>query len=378
MRAIYLHLLWGLLFLTACSNETPEVSIAHRTVLVYLAGDNNLSSYGSQNIQSMINGAGMNHLNGGNLLVYFDAADGAPLLLQIREHQDGSVHADTLQRYPEQNSMDPKVMRQVIDQVVQAFPAQQQGLVLWSHGTAWLPYPLSNYLRSFGDDQGEVLSIDELASALPDHTFDFILFDACYMGSWEVLYELRDKADYLIASPTEVLADGFVYDYILQPMFRQPADLEQICRLFYNHYNSRTGLSRSGAVALYDLQALPALADCCQTLLQGKESDLQAVLPSTVQTVDYLSAYHHFLFDLEDVIRQVATDPELEAFEQAMQQVILYKATTPYITFGYSGNPQIAMQHYSGLSLYLPQTNHSKLNDWYFRETAWGRLLSDL
>ena len=378
MKAIYLQFILGLLFLTACSNETPERSIAHRTVLVYVAGDNNLSAYGKRNIQSMINGAGSNHLNGGNLVVYYDAADAAPLLLQVKVGNEGTAYTDTLQRYPEQNSMDPQVMREVIHEVQSAFPAQKQGLVLWSHGTAWLPYPLSNYLRSFGDDQGEVLSIDELASALPDHTFDFILFDACYMGSWEVLYALRNKADYLIASPTEVLADGFVYDYILQPMFQQPADLEQVCRLFYNHYNSLTGLSRSGAIALYDLQALPALAACCQTILQDQAEALLQVSPSEVQAVDYLSAYHHFLFDLADVVRQVATDPDYEAFELALQQVIRYKATTPYITFGYSGNPQIAMQHYSGLSLYLPQANHTQLNDWYSRQTAWGRLLSGL
>ena len=55
MKAIYLQFILGLLFLTACSNETPERSIAHRTVLVYVAGDNNLSAYGKRNIQSMIN-----------------------------------------------------------------------------------------------------------------------------------------------------------------------------------------------------------------------------------------------------------------------------------------------------------------------------------
>ena len=120
------------------------------------------------------------------------------------------------------------------------------------------------------------------------------------------------------------------------------------------------------------------MAACCQTILQDQADALLQVSPSEVQAVDYLSAYHHFLFDLADVVRQVATDPDYEAFELALQQVIRYKATTPYITFGYSGNPQIAMQHYSGLSLYLPQANHTQLNDWYSRQTAWGRLLSGL
>ena len=35
---------------------------------------------------------------------------------------------------------------------------------------------------------------------------EFILFDACLMSSIEVLYDLRDKAKYVIASPAELPA----------------------------------------------------------------------------------------------------------------------------------------------------------------------------
>ena len=41
------------------------------------------------------------------------------------------------------------------------------------------------------------MNIDALAAALPVR-FDFILMDACLMGSVEVVYELRNKADFII------------------------------------------------------------------------------------------------------------------------------------------------------------------------------------
>ena len=51
------------------------------------------------------------------------------------------------------------------------------------------------------------MEIDDLAKGLPDDLFDFILFDACYMASVECTYELRNKAEYILASPTETMAD---------------------------------------------------------------------------------------------------------------------------------------------------------------------------
>lgn len=51
----------------------------------------------------------------------------------------------------------------------------------------------------------------DLADAMADAGFhtEYILFDACYMSSVEVAYELKDVTHYLIASPTEVLSYGF-------------------------------------------------------------------------------------------------------------------------------------------------------------------------
>lgn len=42
-----------------------------------------------------------------------------------------------------------------------------------------------------------------MAKAIPfnKENLEFILFDACLMSSIEVLYDLRDKAKYVIASP---------------------------------------------------------------------------------------------------------------------------------------------------------------------------------
>ena len=57
------------------------------------------------------------------------------------------------------------------------------------------------------------MDISELAAAIDGSgvRFDYLLFDACFMSSVEALYDLRRAADYIVASPCEVMAHGFPY-----------------------------------------------------------------------------------------------------------------------------------------------------------------------
>ena len=73
------------------------------------------------------------------------------------------------------------------------------------------------------------MDLPDLAEVLSPYRFDYILFDACFMGSVEVLYELRHSARYFIASPAEILADGFPYHLIL-PYLIGKLELEKVAQ----------------------------------------------------------------------------------------------------------------------------------------------------
>ena len=106
------------------------------------------------------------NLNGGNLIVYYAPAGSPPELLRIKE-ENGVVKKIHLKDYEKQNSADPDVMRSVIGEVVSQYPADSYGLVLWSHGTAWLPSDYQNKLKAFGQDGNNWMEIDDLAKGLP-------------------------------------------------------------------------------------------------------------------------------------------------------------------------------------------------------------------
>ena len=219
-------LLLGIVILfSGCANEDePEQEPVNRTVLIYMLSNNNLGStyrFDTQNINDMLQVAASGGLNGGNLIIYRDGYDTNPQLIQIRKNESGSAEKAIIKEYPDRNSATTEVMRSVIDETKELFPAKEYGLILWSHSTGWAPgnsslalSPARRYelpTRSFGQDGKNYMEIDELAEAIPDKQFHFILTDVCFMGGIECAYQLRNKTDYYIGSAAEVLGAGMPY-----------------------------------------------------------------------------------------------------------------------------------------------------------------------
>ena len=198
------------LLVASCSKEDDSVDIpTNRTIIVYMAANNDLSDDACDNIKDMQSGY---EEKGANLLVFIDPADDAPHNLRI--HHGGSTRVKTC---PEFNSADAAQMKEVLNDIIAMYPAVSYGLVLWSHGTSWLP--AGRQLKSFGEDSGSQMDIAPLAAALPVR-FDFILMDACLMGSVEVAYELGNKTDFFLASSTETIYLGFPYAQIVPELLQ--------------------------------------------------------------------------------------------------------------------------------------------------------------
>jgi hypothetical protein len=154
-----------------------------------MAADNNLWDVALVDIEEMKRGYTE---TGVNLIVLTDVANEAPCLIKITENGEQKIKT-----YQEFNSADPANINRLLGEIIEMYPSDSYGLILWSHGTSWLPAGVP--VKSFSADGNSRMDISELAEALPVK-FDFILFDACLMGAVEVAYELRNKTDYIIAS----------------------------------------------------------------------------------------------------------------------------------------------------------------------------------
>ncbi len=372
MKAKHIILfLLSLLTFIACDKEDVTIETpAPRTVLIYLAGDNNLSGFVSQNLKSIKEGIKQDGLNNGNLLIYADQSNDTPQLFQLKLEAD-TIQQIVLETYePNQSSASTETLAQVIDKVQKEYPADSYGLVLWSHGTGWLPSDIYGYLRSFGQDgNNNFMEINDLATALSKYHFDFLLFDACYMSCTEVAYALRGCADYIIGSPTEILANGFPYQSIIGDMFKKEADVVGMATHFYEFYKNYS--YPSGTISVIKCDELEALAASCRAIFRDKtENDLFTVPVNELQVMEYLTRNYHALYDFDDYISRLATTEQYATFKQCMEKAVIYKASTPQAFYAYNGGKWIKIDKFSGVSIYVSQETLPQLNEWY-KDLEW-------
>lgn len=350
--------------LVGCHKDhTEPVRWADRTILVYMVAENSLNKWTTENLNRILKA----YQGEGNLIVYIDSYEGEPRLVKVAMNDNGIASAETVKTYEDRNSASPAVLKQTIEEVCREYPATSYGLVLWSHGTGWLPSTLKS--RAFGQDGNNWMELNELESALPDGRFDFILFDACYMGCVEVAYALRNKTEYLISSPTEIWEDGFPYDQVVGNWWGGEEDYREVCRKFYDFYNSRKGIYQSGTISLVKTRHIDALAEATRVIVQGKNEQIANLDKSVIQRIDRSGSlnWSDILYDFDDYIAHLSpTEEQYATFSGELGQVVLYEAHTP------SYGNQIFYQKFCGLSCYLPQSKQTWLNTFY-ADLSWTK-----
>ena len=360
---------FSLLF-TACNQDDAPVppEVGSRTVLVYIVADNNLSSFAKEDVEEMIVGMESVDLSSSNLLVYQDDRV-APVLFRISRNKKGRLEKEIIKEYAEQVSTKASVMKEVMHRAFYEYPADSYGLVLWSHGTAWLPSDYQNKLKAFGQDGNNWMEIDDLAKGLPDDLFDFILFDACYMASVECTYELRNKAEYILASPTETMADGWPYEEMMPQLFATDLQLEKVGETFYNHYLNNT--YPYATVSLTKTSELDNLKSVTHDILADKtESDIYSLDPKNMQRLEYLYRSPGMLYDFNDYIKQLATAEQYDRFISCLDKAVVYKAHTPKSYYAAIGNA-LPIKSYCGLTIFVPQESLPKMLEWYKQRVGW-------
>lgn len=367
----------------------PAPEVADRTVLAYVMGDNSLSSFAVTDLNEMLDGIKSVDTNRNNLMVYIDRKGADPQLIRICRNTDNQIINDTVQSYSRsRNSVGVNEMEEVFTYAADHFPAKSYGLVLWSHGDGWIPYPTAK-TRWIGQDTNngtadKRLNIDDLhkvLGAVP--TFDYLLFDACYMQSVEVAYELRDCADYFIGSPTEIPGPGAPYQTVVPALFAQSNAAPSIAEAYYSYYADKyaggVGISNSnwtGGVSISVLQSdkLDALASATRSL-----SIYSAPAIDRADILCYDPLREKIYFDMEGVMKAVAGDtPAFQNWKEAYKAAVVYSKTTPknYVTSFLGEELMLPMTGYTGASTYVLGSGKPQ-QDAYYKQLLWYRALTD-
>lgn len=364
--SVIILLLLGSVSFTSCVFEGVEgrkEDKATRTLLVYLGRDNNLNGKSEDKREKIIEGW---NGEGGNLVIYQDLPEGATLEVIYRKKNENL--SKVLYEGRSENSASAEVFKRVIEEAVAECPAESYGLIVFSHASGWLPDATLNSPRSIVVDNNVWMNLPDFANAIPDNQFEFILFEACFMAGIEVAYELKDKAEYILGSPAEILSPGFfqVYSTSINLLFEPEANLKAFTEAVYNYQEQELPFS-SVTLSLIRTSPLPELAAWV------RENAKEEAYPSIagIQVFDRYS--YHLFFDFEQHFARM-TDAALARMELAMliEKCMVVKYNTPTFLLSYSG---FRINNYSGLTTYINQERFPYLNEEY-QKTKWAQAIA--
>lgn len=400
MKRILLSLLTIGTISLSCTKSTLEPYTGeYDKVFIYCGlGFNNLNSYLRSDFNELISQDTPGKYRDMAVLAYcHNTKSGynqpvSPVLMRLY-FEAGKTKIDTLVVYPEHtNSATKESLATVLNDIKQRFPSRHYGMLLSSHATGWIPdaYPqygensneeiigLSikpNSVGAYidGNKQQSSIDIHDFADAIPFH-LQYLIFDACFMGTIESSWALKDISDYIIASPTEVIAKGMDYRQLVHRLlYDEQPDLEGVCRDYFEYYNNQSGLEQSATIALYDSSKIEPVADAFAAIVAAHRDQLEAVDHASVQRYHRRSSgsqyFYPFFFDLRDyALAMGANSDELAQLDYALDQFILYHAQTPQFF-------SEKLLRCCGVSCYIPYPNYDILNS-YYRLLDWNKRVS--
>lgn len=396
----------------SCSNgdspDGPDVPVTPvgQTVFMFFPWSNSLLSDFRRTVEDMQTVVAQRSMKDERVMVFMATSEREAVLFELKK-QNGRCLTDTLRRYSDRPFTSRQWLTSLFSEVMTLAPASRYGMVVGCHGLAWVPVQgQRNARKRLGsqerideednlykeeriDKEGEPndlihfevqgpvttrfiggtypetqIETTDLADAMADAGFhtEYILFDACYMSSVEVAYELKDVTHYLIASPTEVLSYGFPYITMGKHLLGTP-NYKSIVDSFISFYSSYN--LPYGTVAVTDCTQLDALAAIAQQINAATEAQ---IAPNGVQIMDGYSPT--LFYDLGHLMSLKNAGTVLTtAFAEQLDKTVPYKGHTDQYFTALKDAP-VDIKHYSGLN-----TSQGSLNRMADRlsETAWHK-----
>lgn len=398
--------------LAACSNEIPEQQPAKRsgrTVLAYLISNNAGTSLDNDlrnNVIDMYAALG-NMKESCTLLVFYrpyadDAPLGKPTLMSFYADGRGNInnvaaltgaeltfdavcHVAQKKEYTmnSQIATDPAVMEEVFTDMQKIAPSDSYGLILGSHATGWMKGN-SVQSKAFGDDDGYNIDIPDLANVLKksfSEKLDFVLFDACMMGTAEVGYELKEATSHCIASVMETPVYGFPYDRILPYLYSENVDYSAVCHEFISFNKTKDAW---GTCAVMDCSQMENLASAVKAKLSEWQDALSSMSMQNVQQYG-VNSYKYFSYDVLDFFRELGgksgvaeTDlnEAIASIQTVLNEAVIAKECIPNPS---NSSFRVDEARFCGIGMYIPKeynpyvANKTAWNSYYEQSISWYR-----
>jgi hypothetical protein len=371
------------------------------TFMIFMAGDNNLSSAGDKDLSEM---RAVGSTADVNIVTEFDNEGDRGTNRYLVQRTGANEQKVSL---GETDSGDPKALMDFVGWAAQKYPAERYALVLWNHGGGWEPSEMDRIARSVGsrdynvreasersatpmgklffrsslekifnrrtpkeraicsdDGSGHSLDTVELGKVLAQvrkmlgQPLDILGMDACLMSNLEVAYQAQRYAKYIVASEESEPNDGWPYDQVLKKLVEVPtlatAELAvHIVQAYAKSYKERNykGAVTQAAVDLSKVKLLThPLDQLADYLIKAMPKASREIWNAQKNSARF---WHNTLWDISQFCEELGKETASKDVRKAAQEVRLALKTG-------AGNFVLAESHAGpgversgGVSIYL-------------------------
>lgn len=299
--------------------RTAAAPPADWTILIYMAGDNDLNDFGADDIEEMKKVGSSDRIH---VLVQRDTSAASQPTCRYRVRKGTPTEADVVQNLKETNTGDPKVLADFLQWGLTEYPAKRTMVVLWNHGSGWddtdiyaearkrglnppaarppatgearrsgvrgRPIIPGGFVRrsaakkrfrgpffltafkmvkrraiAFDDDAQDFLDSVEMkkvfvaAAKAAKRKFDIIGMDACLMSMVETSLQVQQAGEVFCGSQEVEPGEGWPYDRILKALSAKPTmDGHELTKIIVKEFVASYSRSKAVTQSAFNLPAL--------------------------------------------------------------------------------------------------------------------------
>ncbi|MDA8082764.1 MAG: clostripain-related cysteine peptidase [Nitrospiraceae bacterium] len=405
------------------------------TVMVYLAGDNNLDSAGVVDLTEMKKAGSSDQVA---VVAQFDRIGPLTGTRRYFLQKGGTLDEDVVGDLGETNTGDPAVLRDFILWAATKYPAEHYMVVIWNHGSGWddedvyrigrsmkrdvvrrgipvsktlfgseVPFGTARAITSgklrravlsptieqalntraiaFDDsakdflDNIEMKKVFDAVTAKLGRKIDILGMDACLMNMFEVHYQMRDAAGFCVGSEEVEPGDGWPYDAVLSALAAKPSMTpRELSSLVVDKYIRSYRASDNVTQSACDMGKAEAVAAAVNALAQaltahlGSSSGKMSVIRARSSVQSFYTADYVDLADLCGLLASGTADRQIRAACAAVIDGLTKNGMV--VKCGCKGAD---VSRAKGVSIYFPAKKisplYSRLD--FTKRTKWGQFL---
>jgi len=372
------------------NNDSKPQPVKEWTVMVFMNGKNDLEVAGLYNLNKMELVGSNDSLNivtetgrmkGQQNDVTFDGNwTGSRRFYITKDSNEEKVKSKAVQKFDKVDMGDWRQLADFGKWAKKNYPARHYALIVWNHGSGWVTTKgaVSKGI-SYDFETKNHISTPELGAAMREiGKVDILAYDACLMQMAELLYEMKDHADYVVGSEETVPGLGFPYDTMLRSFATGTGTAEELAMGmvraydgFYSSEGKKVTLSSLRMSALPDfMSAFNAWTDALRA--SDKKPQIKAKAYSANA---YADKDNKDLFDFARLAGEA--DPLVAEKGRAMTAVLTGKLVMNNIAYKETYGRDTDSH---GLAIYLPQKGYNDKYDQllFARDSNWDEFLKEM